>query len=148
MASISESSASIDSPSRQSAAAATSIASAPAETPSAARSSLLARVSFWCAWALLGLVFACAYVQGAAFAATKDSATVWGALIGLAAFFAWLSVDEEDHDDGDDDGDDDDDEHAGGPKEGVDQRGVNDTWSGGLQQRSNSHTEERKQKGD
>ena len=45
------------------------------------------------AWLLLSAVFAAAYVQGTEFAATKDSASVWGGVIGLSAFFAWLAVD-------------------------------------------------------
>ena len=58
----------------------------------------LARVSSYCAWGLLSVVFAFAYYQGADFASTKDSATVWGGVIGLTAFFAWLAVDEEEVD--------------------------------------------------
>ena len=45
------------------------------------------------AWLLLSAVFAAAYVQGTEFAATKDSASGWGGVIGLSAFFAWLAVD-------------------------------------------------------
>jgi predicted NAD-dependent protein-ADP-ribosyltransferase YbiA (DUF1768 family) len=59
-------------------------------------SSTLAKLSFLAAWAILGVVFVVAYLQGPQFASTKDTATVWGALIGLAAFFAWLAVDEDD----------------------------------------------------
>ena len=35
------------------------------------------------AWALLGLVFVAAYAQGPDFASTKETATAFGALIGL-----------------------------------------------------------------
>lgn len=45
------------------------------------------------AWTLLAIVFAAAYASGSNFASTKDSATLWGALIGVAAFLAWLAVD-------------------------------------------------------
>mmetsp|Transcript_11729 Transcript_11729/g.27091 ORF Transcript_11729/g.27091 Transcript_11729/m.27091 type:complete len:101 (+) Transcript_11729:869-1171(+) len=48
------------------------------------------------AWAILLLVFAAAWLQGAEFASTKDEATVFGAAIGLAAFFAWLGVEDDD----------------------------------------------------
>ena len=50
------------------------------------------------AWLLLGFVFVCAYAQGKEFAATKDTATTFGCVIGLAAFFGWLGV-EDDTDD-------------------------------------------------
>lgn len=53
------------------------------------------------AWALLGVVFVAAYAQGPEFASTKETATAFGALIGLASFFAWLAV-EEDEDEGED----------------------------------------------
>ena len=45
------------------------------------------------AWLLLSAVFAAAYVQGTECAATKDSASVWGGVIGLSAGFAGLAVD-------------------------------------------------------
>jgi hypothetical protein len=44
---------------------------------------------------VLGVVFAAALWQGSDFASTKDSSTLWGASLGLAAFFAWLAVDVE-----------------------------------------------------
>ena len=62
--------------------------------------------SFYAAWTLLLGLFACAYVQGADFASTKESATVFGCVIGLAAFFSWLAV-EDDDEDGDDEDDED-----------------------------------------
>ena len=55
--------------------------------------------SFWApvcsriAWGLLATVFGCAFYQGSEFASDKDSATLWGVVIGLAAYFAWLAVD-------------------------------------------------------
>jgi len=63
--------------------------------------------SFYAAWLLLLGLFACAYVQGAEFASTKESATVFGCVIGLAAFFSWLAVEDDDEDDEDDEDDDD-----------------------------------------
>jgi hypothetical protein len=58
--------------------------------------------SFYAAWTLLLGLFACAYVQGAEFASTKETATVFGCVIGLAAFFSWLAVEDDDEDDEDD----------------------------------------------
>ena len=52
--------------------------------------------SFYAAWTLLVGLFACAYVQGAEFASTKETATVFGCVIGLAAFFSWLAVEDDD----------------------------------------------------
>ena len=52
--------------------------------------------SFYAAWTLLLGLFACAYVQGAEFASTKETATVFGCVIGLAAFFSWLAVEDDD----------------------------------------------------
>ena len=66
--------------------------------PPSKSSSTLAKLSFCASWGILGVVFCVAYLQGAQFASTKETATVWGALIGLAAFFAWLAVDEDDAD--------------------------------------------------
>ena len=66
-------------------------ADAPPSTPPP---TLLGRLSHYAAWALLVLVFASAYAQGADFASTKGTATAWGGVIGLAAYFAWLAVDE------------------------------------------------------
>lgn len=56
--------------------------------------STLSRFFSAAAWLLLLAVFGAAYVQGAEFAATKESASAWGVVIGLSAFFAWLAVDE------------------------------------------------------
>ena len=56
------------------------------------------RVCLVVAWALLLGVFACACAQGNEFAATKDSATAFGCVIGLAAFFGWLGVEDDDDD--------------------------------------------------
>ena len=83
---------------------------------------------------MLALVFAAAGCQGADFASTKPTATVWGGVIGLAAFFAWLAVDEEEatsdvHDDEDDDEDDDDDGEGAAKVEQPD-RAVPDRASG------------------
>ena len=61
----------------------------------------VATFAFYAAWALLLGLFACAYVQGADFASTKDSATVFGCVIGLAAFFAWLAVEDDEEEDED-----------------------------------------------
>ena len=63
--------------------------------------------SFYAAWTLLLGLFACAYVQGPEFASTKNTATVFGCVIGLAAFFSWLAVedDEDEDEDEEDDGD-------------------------------------------
>ena len=47
------------------------------------------------AWATLAIVYAAAYALGSEFASSKNSATVFGCVIGLAAFFAWLGVEEE-----------------------------------------------------
>jgi len=66
------------------------------DTPPPSEVSLLGRVSFFCAWGVLAIVFAAAYVQGFEFASDKSSATVWGGAIGLSAFFAWIAVVEED----------------------------------------------------
>jgi len=44
------------------------------------------------AWLLLALVLSVAAFQGAAFASTKHTATVWGGVIGLAAFFIWIAA--------------------------------------------------------
>ena len=72
---------------------------------------MLARFSNYAAWMLLAAAFAAAYWQGSEFASTKDTATVWGVVIGFAAYFAWLAVDLEEeakvkgvepHDDQDD----------------------------------------------
>lgn len=77
--------------------------------------------SRYTSWLLLGFVFAAAGYQGADFASTKPVATVWGGVIGLAAFFAWLAVDEEEiagyEEDGDYDDEDytDDDDDDGSP---------------------------------
>lgn len=60
----------------------------------------LPNIALCCAWGTLAVVFSVAYVQGEAFASTKDSATVWGGVIGLAAFFAWIAVEDDDDDDG------------------------------------------------
>ena len=38
-------------------------------------------------------------LQGADFASTPTSAIAWGSVIGMAAFFAWLSVDINDEND-------------------------------------------------
>ena len=46
------------------------------------------------AWALIGTIFAAACRQGADFASTKEAATAWGVLIGVAASCAWLAMDE------------------------------------------------------
>lgn len=54
---------------------------------------LASRLSSWASWLLIGTVFAGAFIQGSDFASTKDTATVWGAVIGFAAYFAWLAVD-------------------------------------------------------
>lgn len=59
----------------------------------------LETASFYVAWGLLLFVFACAYVQGAEFASDKQSATVFGCVIGLAAFFSWLAVEDDPEDD-------------------------------------------------
>ena len=59
----------------------------------------LETASFYVAWGLLLFVFACAYVQGADFASDKQSATVFGCVIGLAAFFSWLAVEDDPEDD-------------------------------------------------
>ena len=70
----------------------------------------LARAFHYGAWALLGLVFAAAAFQGADFASHKFSASLWGGIIGLAAFLAFLAVDEEEAGedvDDDEDGEDD-----------------------------------------
>ena len=78
-----------------------------------------ARTSQGVAWLLLGVIAVAAAVQGSDFASTKPTATAWGALIGVAAFFGWLAVDIEeeasgaDEDDawpGEEEDDDDDDE--------------------------------------
>ncbi len=53
------------------------------------------RASLYVAWALLLGVFACAYAQGKEFAATKNTATAFGCVIGLAAFFGWLGVEDD-----------------------------------------------------
>ena len=45
------------------------------------------------AWCLLGGTFAFAIAQGADFASSRETATAWGAVVGLGAFCAWLSVD-------------------------------------------------------
>ncbi len=63
--------------------------------------------SFYAAWTLLLGLFACAYVQGAEFASTKETATVFGCVIGLAAFFSWLAVEDDDEDDEDNEDDED-----------------------------------------
>ena len=77
-------------------AATTAAGASTADTDAGVGSSQqLARYAFYTAWGLITVVFACAYWQGADFASTKDSATVWGAIIGLAAFFAWLAVDDD-----------------------------------------------------
>jgi hypothetical protein len=96
--------------------------------PSGSRA--VVRGAQWGAWLLLGLVFAAALYQGADFGATKPAASAWGAVIGLAAFLAWLAVDEEeaceldeggggDDDDDDNDGDDDGSEETERASEGV-----------------------------
>ena len=64
---------------------------------------MFSSVSVVAAWSTLCVVFACAWVYGNEFASTKESATVWGGVIGLAAFFAWLAVLEDDAADHDDD---------------------------------------------
>ena len=76
----------------------------------------VANVSLAAAWSILCVVFTCAYVHGKEFAANKESATAWGGVIGLAAFFAWLAV-EDDESECDEGGSSDaDDGHAGGDK--------------------------------
>ena len=57
------------------------------------------------AWAVLAAVLVAAWWQGSDFASTKSTATFWGAVIGLAAFFAWLAVDLPDEKDKEADGD-------------------------------------------
>ena len=57
------------------------------------------------AWAVLAAVLVAAWWQGSDFASTKSTATFWGAVIGLAAFFAWLAVDLHDEKDKEADGD-------------------------------------------
>ena len=57
------------------------------------------------AWAVLAAVLVAAWWQGSDFASTKPTATFWGAVIGLAAFFAWLAVDLPDDKDEEADGD-------------------------------------------
>ena len=47
------------------------------------------------AWALIGLALSAWFTQGKEWASTKADATRWGALIGGAAFAAWLAVAEE-----------------------------------------------------
>ena len=64
-------------------------------TAAGATGSALARAAHLCAWSLLCAVFAAAAYQGSEFASTKPSATAWGGVIGLAAFCAWLAVDED-----------------------------------------------------
>ena len=50
------------------------------------------RFSFYASWGILLVLFVCAYVQGPDFASTKESSTVFGCAIGVAAFFSWLAV--------------------------------------------------------
>ena len=61
--------------------------------------------SFYAAWTLLVGLFACAYVQGSEFASTKETATVFGCVIGLAAFFSWLAVEDDDYEEDEEDED-------------------------------------------
>ena len=75
------------------AAAAAAAAAAATSAPASARPTMLSRLASGASWLLLGATFACAYLQGSMFASTKDSATVWGVVIGFAAYFAWLAVD-------------------------------------------------------
>ena len=62
----------------------------------------LQRFSQLAFWAIMAGIFAAAYIQGEAFGADKESATIIGATIGVASFFAWLAVDEEDDDEAED----------------------------------------------
>ena len=64
-----------------------------------ATSPSIANASSVLAWSLLAVIFAAALWHRTDFASTKDTATAWGAIIGLAAFFAWLAVDIEEEDD-------------------------------------------------
>ena len=83
---------------RKAAAAAPSLSDPPGSSadeafaPAAPQMPLWASAAYYAAWGLLCLVFAAAYIQGAAFASSKESASVWGVVIGLAAFCAWLAV--------------------------------------------------------
>ena len=52
-------------------------------------------LAYAASWTLLFGIFAVAIYQGADFARTKETATVWGCVIGLAAALAWLAVDAE-----------------------------------------------------
>lgn len=67
------------------------------QTQTRPKPSVAALLSSHASWAILGVVFAAAIWQGADFASTKPAATAWGAVIGLAAFFAWLAVDVEEY---------------------------------------------------
>ena len=61
------------------------------------------RFSFYASWGILLVLFVCAYVQGPDFASTKESSTVFGCAIGVAAFFSWLAVEDDEDDDEDED---------------------------------------------
>ena len=76
-----------------------------------------------CAWGTLAVVFVAAYWQGAAFASTKESATVWGGVLGLAAFFAWLAADADEEGEGEEEevwGEEAEDEGEGGKRAKMD----------------------------
>ena len=74
--------------------------------------SKLQRFSQIAFWSIISGICATAYIQGEAFGADKQSATIVGGLIGVASFFAWLAVDEDEDDDDYDDLDDVDECHA------------------------------------
>ena len=89
------------------------------------RSAIIASASTYAhvaAWSVIGLVFAAAAVQGSDFASTKQSASIWGGVIGLAAFFAWLAVDEEEGGDYEESDTDDEDGLEGTDASGPTQR--------------------------
>ncbi|KAL1519467.1 hypothetical protein AB1Y20_022987 [Prymnesium parvum] len=48
------------------------------------------------AWGLLISAFTTAFCQGPRFANDKESALLWGSVIGLASFFAWLAIENDD----------------------------------------------------
>lgn len=56
---------------------------------------LLANLYKCSAWAITIAIFLFAFIQRDLFASCPESATLWGCAIGLAAFFAWLAVEEE-----------------------------------------------------
>ena len=77
-------------------AAAASAPGGPSQVPPPAEAStFVANLSLALFWIIIAGIGAAAYLQGDQFASTKDSATVVGVFIGLAAFFAWVAVDEE-----------------------------------------------------